>query len=181
MNRRFVSKITLYNEWFNNLVNYCIRDLPFEYRFGYTNIATSEDFPTWTKISKVVNINFQNLPITVFGYFAGDRPEISGQYSTLGTVHTEYNYKIDFILPVSNKNNSENWFWTNIEKFLNKLRNYDFRVHAPEHGFQSTLIKPAIADFVSPYIEFANHFCHFASYQITIIDSAPYGEREGVN
>lgn len=179
--RTYRTKITLYNKWFNDVVKYCITDLPFEYRFGYTNIATDREFPLWAKISKIDNqAEYTRLPITLFGYFAGDRPEIGGQYSTIGTVHTEYNYKLDFMLPVSNRNNSEEWFWTNIELFLDKFRNYDYRVRKGIE-IEATLVKPLVADFVSPYIEFANRFCHYASYQLTIVDSTPYGDTQGIN
>jgi hypothetical protein len=177
--RFFKSKITLYNDWFDRIIKYCIINLPIEYRFGYVNIAVSQDFPSWAKISKVSNVlEYSKLPLTLFGYFAGDRPEIGGQYSTIGSVHTEYNYKIDFILPVSNRHNSEEWFWQNVEKFLDKFRNYDYRAKSEMFAWESTLIKPLVADYTSPYIEFANVFCHYASYQLTIIDSAPYGAVE---
>lgn len=178
--KQYRTKITLYNQWFNNVVNYCIIDLPFEYRFGYTNIATDKEFPLWAKISKInPNIDYRKLPITVFGYFAGDRPDIGGSYSTINSVHTEYNYKLDFMLPVSNANSSEEWFWENIEKFLDKFRNYDYRVRN-DGVLEATLVKPLVADFQSPYIEFANRFCHYASYQLTIIDSTPYGATESI-
>lgn len=179
--RKFETKITKYNEWFNLAVSYCIKGLPIEYSFGYMNIALSKDFPSWAKLTKSSDVDYKDVYTTLWGYFTGDKVVLDGNWNTVGTVQVDYSYRLDFMHPVSRQNSTENLFWERVEEFLNRFRNFDYRVIFPENEkyLSSLIIKPPSAVFTSPYIEFANVFCHYASYEIEIVDIQPYGSIEG--
>ncbi len=184
MNNAYRTKIVQYNSYIDAVVRYCISGLPIEYRFGYVNVSIDKEFPSWIKIfSRNANVDYRLLPLTLFAYFNGDRVTFGGEYAAIGTVQVEYNYKFDLFLPVSRENKSEEVFWERVQAFLDRFRNYDYRVRdiglLPVDA-STFIITPLSADFASPYLEFANYICHYASYSLTIIDTTPYSSAEGV-
>jgi hypothetical protein len=175
------SKILDYNEFVDKVTREVISEMPIEYSFGYVNIAIMRDFPSWAKLTKSSDVDYDNLYTTLFVYFNGDRIEQQGQWSTLGAFQIEYAYRFDFLHPVSHIHGTEKVFWERISEFLDKFRNFDYRVIKAEgkNYLQSTIIYPLTAVFSSPYMEFANFFCHYAAYELRIVDVQPYGAMMG--
>jgi len=185
LSNRYITKIVQYNNYIDTVVRNCISGLAIEYRFGYVNVSIDKEFPSWIKLlTRSANVDYRLLPLTLFVYFNGDRVTFGGEYAAIGTVQVDYNYKFDFFLPVSRENKSEEVFWERVQAFLDRFRNYDYRTRImggllPDEA-STFIMTPLSADFASPYLEFANYICHYASYSLSIVDTTPYSSAEGL-
>lgn len=173
-----ISKISFFNNFIIDMFQNCIRGLPFEFNFGYRNLLLPNNYPSWTKVSKKdeLQFNIDQLLSSIYVYFNGENRGRTEEYSTIGSVGVLYRYKIDILLPVSNTWNSEHVFWDRIDKLIRKITSWDYKAWNSIFP-DSILIEPMTASFDEPYLEFSNRLCHYASYEIKIIYSHKYGMR----
>jgi len=173
-----ISRISMFNQFVYSMFNQCIMGLPFECNFGYRNLVLQNNHPSWNRISKTdeLEFDFSKILSAIYIYFSGDVRGRAEEYSTIGSLGVKYKYKIDILLPVSNGFNSEFMFWDRIDKLIRRVVSFDYKALDSRYP-DSILIEPLSAIFEEPYTDFGNMLCHYASYEMNIIYSHRHGFR----
>ncbi len=181
MRHAFRSQIPVFNRYVDQMIRRCIDGLPFEYSFGYKQVALSPDFPSWLKTTKKGWEEHETIRTTLFALFLGESVDIEGSWATVGAPQVTYKYRLDFFHPVSNRHESEWLFWERVAQLTERIRNFDFRVFSEEVPgmLANVLITPLSSIQTTPYSEFANTFCHYTAYEFELIDVQPYSAAEG--